>query len=1047
MILDSPIITGSLIQQAGQTAEIPRYTAVSSSFLAASASINQRLNELSTDSGSQALRLNSLEAKSASVDTSLSAINSFTQSFSSSVATSISASNANISALSASVSTVTGDFSSSVATSFSASAASTNVLSASIDTRLDVIESSFATTGSNTFKGTQIMSGSLYVTENLIVQGTSSIQNITGSAVSIGTNTVLLNTATPAVRFGGISVQDSGSTSGTGSLWWDSVNNHWIYENPSGAAYSSAILIAGPKNTGSLGNEIGLTTGYLPVASGDDHISDSIITQTGGNKIIVNGTLQVTGPISASNGLVSSSAQLTASYDNRYVLSGSITQTTWDNIANKPGGIISGSEQTTASLDLRYRQVGTPITFTELTEKPTLISGSAQFVTLTDPFTGSFTGSFKGDGSLLTGLTGGGKIHTQTTSAATWTFTHNLNVQYPNVTVYNNSGQIVLPQTITATDVNTLVLEFGTPVAGYAVAGIGGIIEVNGRTVKQSFTSSLEWRFEHNFGDRFVNIQTFDSNYEKIIPQTIVLTDNTSSLITFPEAAAGWAIGTIGGDLPSISSSYAGYVLQVSAGSPYTASWTPIAYVTASNAVNSLTASYLNSLNQNVIPATNVTYSAYSLGDPTHLWDDLYIGGFSNLEQGARIQPGYGLGWSNNTYFDTNNSQTTNIRTIVAGQTIANFYSRSVNINNEYANTGYTLYVEGTGKFSGNICSTGFSGSIYANNGVVSGSSQVDVTLTNNYSTFSSSIATTDLVQTNRLNSIESLTGSLATTGSNTFKGTTIMSGSTYVTGDLIVIGSSSIQYISASSVSIGTNIVTLNTSTPAVRYAGISVQDSGSSAGVTGSILWDSVCNRWLYSNPSGVGYSGGIIMSGPRAATFGTETTLTCNYIAKSGGGDHLYDSAIYESGSCVGIGTSLPLSTLHICGQSGTAGLPSLLLYGESPSNGQRYGFNVSADQLDVSALGTNARISFFTGGNASSITERFRIASNGVACFACDLTAKTIGTNDLRLSNLNYECANYVDGTRGSWLIQEGENDLFIINQISCKKYKFNLIEIK
>jgi hypothetical protein len=71
----------------------------------------------------------------------------------------------------------------------------------------------------------------------------------------------------------------------------------------------------------------------------------------------------------------------------------------------------------------------------------------------------------------------------------------------------------------------------------------------------------------------------------------------------------------------------------------------------------------------------------------------------------------------------------------------------------------------------------------------------------------------------------------------------------------------------------------------------------------------------------------------------------------------------------------------------------------------------------------------------------------ISSSGAACFGGDLTAKTIGTNDLMLSNMNYECANYVDGTRGSWLIQEGACDLFIINQISCKKYKFNLIEIK
>ncbi|MFN9901433.1 MAG: hypothetical protein ACK55Z_22155, partial [bacterium] len=66
------------------------------------------------------------------------------------------------------------------------------------------------------------------------------------------------------------------------------------------------------------------------------------------NKITINGTLQVTGPISASNGIVSSSAQLTASYDERYVISGSITQTTWDNIGGKPSGLVSQSTDLTS---------------------------------------------------------------------------------------------------------------------------------------------------------------------------------------------------------------------------------------------------------------------------------------------------------------------------------------------------------------------------------------------------------------------------------------------------------------------------------------------------------------------------------------------------------------------------------------------------------------------------------------------------------------------------------------------------------------------------
>lgn len=43
--------------------------------------------------------------------------------------------------------------------------------------------------------------------------------------------------------------------------------------------------------------------------------------------------------------IVSSSSQLTSSYDARYILSGSITQTTWDNIENKPIGIVSSSNQ------------------------------------------------------------------------------------------------------------------------------------------------------------------------------------------------------------------------------------------------------------------------------------------------------------------------------------------------------------------------------------------------------------------------------------------------------------------------------------------------------------------------------------------------------------------------------------------------------------------------------------------------------------------------------------------------------------------------------
>ena len=51
---------------------------------------------------------------------------------------------------------------------------------------------------------------------------------------------------------------------------------------------------------------------------------------------------------------------------------------------------------------------------------------------------------------------------------------------------------------------------------------------------------------------------------------------------------------------------------------------------------------------------------------------------------------------------------------------------------------------------------------------------------------------------------------------------------------------------------------------------------------------------------------------------------------------------------------------------------------------------------------------------------------------------------IYTNDLKLSNEGK--TNDVDGTWGSYIIQEGESDLFLINNRNGKKYKFNLTEV-
>ena len=48
-------------------------------------------------------------------------------------------------------------------------------------------------------------------------------------------------------------------------------------------------------------------------------------------------------------------------------------------------------------------------------------------------------------------------------------------------------------------------------------------------------------------------------------------------------------------------------------------------------------------------------------------------------------------------------------------------------------------------------------------------------------------------------------------------------------------------------------------------------------------------------------------------------------------------------------------------------------------------------------------------------------------------------------DLQLSNTGTE-GNEVDGTEGSWTLQEGDENLFVINRITGKQFKIRLEEV-
>ena len=151
-----------------------------------------------------------------------------------------------------------------------------------------LITGSITTTGGITISGsilsasysaTSSFSNDFTVLGNLTVFGTQSVQYITSSQLNISDNVITVNVASPGVRFGGLSVFDSGSQSSeaTASLFWDSQQNHWIYQRESGSTYDGGMLISGPRNAAGLGNESGTTACMLLVGQGGDHLTSSLV--------------------------------------------------------------------------------------------------------------------------------------------------------------------------------------------------------------------------------------------------------------------------------------------------------------------------------------------------------------------------------------------------------------------------------------------------------------------------------------------------------------------------------------------------------------------------------------------------------------------------------------------------------------------------------------------------------------------------------------------------------------------------------------------------
>jgi hypothetical protein len=262
----------------------------------------------------------------------------------------------------------------------------------------EAVSGTFARTNStNIFNGAQTISGSLTVTQDLLVLGSSSIQNISSSNLVIGAAYVTLNAFSPSSRFAGLNIIDSGSSGGSGSLWYDAVQDEFIQiHKGNGTNVTSSHFIQGPQTYDNVGNELYLTNNRLVKGTGLEHIVDSNITDNGtlitlGSNTYVNGTFYATGTV-----LVSGSAQVTALL---------------------PTGVVSGSSQTIANLPTGTVSGSSQITYASISSIPAgIVSGSSQ-VTLSST-TGGGTSATPQFARLGIGKAADSQIAVDITSAA-----------------------------------------------------------------------------------------------------------------------------------------------------------------------------------------------------------------------------------------------------------------------------------------------------------------------------------------------------------------------------------------------------------------------------------------------------------------------------------------------------------------------------------------------------------------------------------------------------------------------------------------------------
>lgn len=130
--------------------------------------------------------------------------------------------------------------------------------------------------GNTTMTGTLTVNDNVSISGNLEVLGSATNVTLQSQTVEIDDNIIRLNAYSPFERYAGFEVIDSGSSSTSASLLWDSQNDYWSFID-AGANSSKVIGTVAAAQ----GSETSLTNNAIPVAGGANQIEDSLLTEDG----------------------------------------------------------------------------------------------------------------------------------------------------------------------------------------------------------------------------------------------------------------------------------------------------------------------------------------------------------------------------------------------------------------------------------------------------------------------------------------------------------------------------------------------------------------------------------------------------------------------------------------------------------------------------------------------------------------------------------------------------------------------------------------------